>query len=148
PAFSDQEKNAQLTRELSEARDREKATSRELNEALERQAATAEILRIISSSPTGVQPVFDTIVRNFVRLCGGLYGGIFTLDGEFVHFAGGYGFLPEQLEAVRTKYPVRVDDRSVLSARAILAKAPLHIQDIKSDPDYDRDHAAAVGSRR
>src|SRR5262245_51824306 len=107
--------------------------TRELNDAREQQAATAEILRLISSSPTGVQPVFDTIVRNFVLLCGGLFGGIFTFDGELVHFAGSYGFSPEQLEVVRTKYPVRVDDRSVSSARAILAKAPLHIQDIKFD---------------
>src|SRR5499427_6189466 len=116
----------------------------DLNEALERQAATAEILRIISSSPTGVQPVFDAIVRNFVSLCGSGFGAIFTFDGELVHFAGSYGFSPEQLQAIRTKYPLRVDDRSVLSSRAILAKARLHIQDIKSDPDYDRAHAAAV----
>ena len=122
--------------------------TRELNEALERQAATAEILRLISSSPTGVQPVFDAIVRNFVSLCGSVFGSIYTFDGELVHFAGSYGFSPEQLQAIRTKYPVRVDDRSVLSSRAILAKAPLHIRDIKSDPDYDRAHAAAVSIGR
>src|SRR6516164_6145611 len=122
--------------------------TRELNEALDRQAATAEILRLISSSPTGVQPVFDAIVRNFVLLCGTVWGSIYTFDGEFVHCAGSYGFSPEQLQATRTKYPVRVDDRSVLSSRAILAKAPLHIQDIKSDPDYDRAHAAAVSTAR
>src|SRR5215469_13277298 len=118
--------------------------TRELNEALDRQAATAEILRLISSSPTGVQPVFDTIVRNFVSLCGSVFGSIYTFDGELVHFAGSYGFSPKQLQAIRTKYPVRVDDRSVLSSRAILAKAPLHIQDTESDPDYDQGHAAAV----
>src|SRR6516164_5135357 len=118
--------------------------TRELNEALERQAATAEILRLISSSPTGVQPVFDAIVRNFVSLCGSVFGSISTFDGELVHFAGSYGFSPKQLQAIRTKYPVRVDDRSVLSSRAILAKAPLHIHDTESDPDYDQAHAAAV----
>src|SRR6516225_1681659 len=122
--------------------------TRELNEAREQQAATAEILRLISGSPTGVQPVFDTIVRNFVSFCGSVFGSIYTFDGELVHFAGSYGFSPEQLQAIRTKYPVRVDDRSVLSSRAILAKAPLHIRDIKSDPDYDRAHAAAVSIGR
>src|SRR6516165_174214 len=122
--------------------------TRELNEALDRQAATAEILRLISSSPTGVQPVFDAIVRNFVLLCGTVFGAIYTFDGELVHFAGSYGFSPEQLQATRAKYPVRVDDRSVLSSRAILAKAPLHIQNVKSDPDYDRAHAAALSIGR
>jgi signal transduction histidine kinase/ActR/RegA family two-component response regulator len=122
--------------------------TRELNEALDRQAATAQILRLISSSPTGVQPVFEAIVRNFVLLCGTVWGSIYTFDGELVHYAGSYGLSPEQLQAIRTKFPVRVDDRSMLAPRTILAKAPLHIQDIKSDPDYDRAHAAAVSTRR
>ena len=77
--------------------------TRELNEAREQQNATAEILRIISSSPTDVQPVFDAIVRNFVLLCGTVFGTIYTFDGELVHFAGSYGFSPEQLQAIRTK---------------------------------------------
>jgi class 3 adenylate cyclase len=122
--------------------------TRELRESLEQQTATAEILRIISSSPTDVQRVFDTIVRNFVSLCGGISGSISTFDGKLVHLAGAYGFSPAQLNEVRKKYPVQASDRSVLSARAILAKAPVHIQDTMSDPHYDREHAAAAGSRR
>jgi two-component system, NtrC family, sensor kinase len=73
------------------ARDLEKtldARTRELHEAREQQAATAEILRIISGSPTDVQPVFDMIVRNFGSLCGSTFGAIYTFDGELVHFAG------------------------------------------------------------
>src|SRR5215475_9801660 len=122
--------------------------TRELHEALEQQTVTAEILRIISSSPTEVQRVFDMIVRNFVSLCGSIFGTIFTFDGKLVHLAGAYGFSPERLNEVRKKYTVQVDDRSVLSARAILAKAPIHIQDTMSDPHYDREHAAVGGARR
>jgi hypothetical protein len=55
----------------------------------------------------------DKRVR-FALLCGSVFGSIFTFDGELVHFAGGYGFSPEQLEGMRRKYPVRIDDRSVL----------------------------------
>src|SRR5262249_9910722 len=124
------------------------ARTRELAEARERQRATAEILDVISSLPADVQPVFDTIVRNFVLLCGSVCGSIYTFDGEFVHFAGSYGLKPVQFAEVKAKSPVRVDDPSVLSARAILARAPVHIQDVLSDAQYDRQHVAASGTRR
>ena len=129
------------TRELAEARGH-------LSEALEQQTASAEILNVISSLPADVQPVFDTIIRNFVLLCGGGFGGIYTFDGKLVHFAGAHGFTPEQVAETKAKYPVRVDDPSVLSARAILARAPVHIQDIMSDAQYDRQHIATSGIRR
>ncbi len=74
-----------------------------LAEALEQQTATAEILGIISSSPTDVQPVFDTIVRNFVSLCGSTFGAIYTFDGELVHFASAYGFSPDQIAGLKAK---------------------------------------------
>jgi len=116
-----------------------------LAEALEQQTATAEILGIISSSPTDLQPVFDTIVRNFVSLCGSTFGTICTFDGELVHLASAYGFSPDQIAGLKAKYPVHVNDRSVLSSRAILAKTSVHIQDVMLDPYYG---AALSGSRR
>jgi GAF domain-containing protein len=121
---------------------------KKLAEAVEQQRATAEILDVISSSPADVQPVFDTIVRNFLQLSGGVFGSIYSFDGELVHFAGACGFTPKQLAEVKAKYPVRVDDPSVLSTRAILARAPVHIEDIMSDAEYDRQHVAAAGIRR
>jgi GAF domain-containing protein len=132
------------TRLLNELRQR----TDDLSESLEQQRATAEILGVISSLPADVQPVFDTIVRNFVLLCGSVFGCIYTFDGELVHFAGAHGFTPEQLAEVKAKYPVRVDDPSVLSARAILARAPAHVEDTMSDAQYDRAHVAASGIRR
>jgi signal transduction histidine kinase/putative methionine-R-sulfoxide reductase with GAF domain len=121
---------------------------KKLKETLEQQRATAEILDVISSSPADVQPVFDTLVRNFLWLCGGVFGAIYTFDGELVHFAGAYGFTSEQLAEVKAKYPVRVDDPSVLSARAILGRSPVHIEDTICDAHYDRQHVAASGIRR
>src|SRR5262249_5856264 len=59
----------------------------ETKEALEQQTATSEILRAISQSPTDVQPVFDTIVRNAVRLCGALYGTVTRTEGDLIHLA-------------------------------------------------------------
>src|SRR5262249_59930313 len=63
------------TRLLNELRRR----TDDLSESLEQQRATAEILGVISSLPADVQPVFDTILRNFVLLCGGVIGCLFTL---------------------------------------------------------------------
>src|SRR5215831_19322882 len=62
------------------------ARTRELAEAREQQAATSEILGVISTSPTDVQPVFETIVRNAVSLCGSLFANVFRFDGELLHF--------------------------------------------------------------
>src|SRR5262249_45853588 len=57
---------------------------KETKEALEQQTATSEILRVISSSPTDIQPVFDTIVRSALRLCDGLFSALFRYDGELL----------------------------------------------------------------
>ena len=72
---------------------------RALAEAAEQQAATAEILKVISSSPSDVQPVFDTIIRNAVELCGVRLGAFFRFDGEQLHLVAYHG---HSLEACRS----------------------------------------------
>ena len=57
----------------------------ELTEALEQQTATSEILAVISSAPTELQPVFDTIAQNAVKLCGALMRSVYRFDGELGH---------------------------------------------------------------
>ena len=64
--------NVRLFKELE-------ARNRDLTETLEQQTATGEILRVISSSPTDVQPVFETIVRSVVRLCDGVFDAVVSL---------------------------------------------------------------------
>ena len=93
---------------------------RELAEAREQQAATSEILRVISSSPTDVQPVFDTIVRSAVTLCDGVIGAVNTFDGELTHCVAVHNYTPEALAAVQRMYPMR-PSRQQLSGRAILS---------------------------
>jgi GAF domain-containing protein len=123
------------------------AKNRDLTEALQQQTATAEILRVISRSPTDVQPVFDTIVRNAVLLCGSTNGAVFRYDGELLHYTAGHDFTPEWLEAVRSKYPLR-PDMSTVSGRAILTMSLAKIDDVLTDPQYDHAHAVKGGWRR
>src|SRR5262249_30711496 len=74
------------------------ARTRELSESLEYQTATGNILRFISSSPTDVQPVFDTIAESAVRLCGGQFSFVMRLDDGLFRFAGCHGLSAEGLD--------------------------------------------------
>ena len=110
-----------------------------LGEALEQQTATAEILRVISGSPTGLQAVFDTIARNVVRLCNGVHAGVFRFDGELIHLVAHHNFTPQALVEFERAYPMRPTQES-LSARAILDRAVVHVPDVESDPDAAASH--------
>ncbi len=101
----------------------------ELSEALEQQTATAEILRVISSSPTDVQPVFDAVLASGVRLCGALFGGVFRFDGQLIHFVTSYQWPAQQLEAVGRHFPMPPGDGSLVG-RAIRDRR------VVQTPDY------------
>src|SRR5262249_62167243 len=81
----------------------------ETKEALEQQTATSEILRVISSSPTDVQPVFDAICRSAVRLYGAYSGLITSFDGTLVHLAAVLSPSPDADERGRREDPRRPD---------------------------------------
>jgi GAF domain-containing protein len=107
----------------------------ELAEALEQQTATSEILQVISRSPTEVQPVFETIVRNAVRLCGGVHGGVYRFDGQLVHSVAHDGYTPEELESWRKTWPRPVTAASA-ACQAIRTKRLVRIADIETAPSY------------
>ena len=105
------------------------ARNRDLTEALEQQTATSEILRVISSSPTDVQPVFDAIIKSAVVLCGGLMGCVFRFDGELIHFVTGHNLSPEGLAEYRRAYP-RPPSRDRLLGPALLERRPVNVPDV------------------
>ena len=120
-----------------------------LAESLGQQAATSEILRVISSSPSDAQPVFETIVRNAVSLCGSLFANVFRFDGELLHFVAGHNVGPSYVELLRAKYPMR-PDASQVAGRVLLTKSVVQLEDALADPDYDQrfPHAMGMGWRR
>src|SRR5262245_37850636 len=114
--------NVRLFKELE-------ARHRDLTESLEQQTSTSRILQVISSSPTDVQPVFETIIESAVRLCNALMGAVFQYDGELVHFTAGSGFSPTALALFHQSYP-RPLDKDRLLAPALLEGRPANVPDV------------------
>jgi GAF domain-containing protein len=138
--------NVRLFAELQEKNRALTQAHTQVTEALEQQTATSEILRVISSSPTEVQPVFDAIVRSAVRLCDGTYCNVARFDGELVHQVAVHNLTSEAIDATRQHYP-RPPSRKLGGGRAILDRAVCHIPDVESDPGYDTALARVVGHR-
>ena len=74
---------------------------RAVTESLEQQTAASEILRVISSSPSDIQPIFVAIASTAVRLCGARIATVFRYDGELIHLIAHHGYTAEALELRR-----------------------------------------------
>ncbi|MCX7179219.1 MAG: HAMP domain-containing protein, partial [Proteobacteria bacterium] len=85
----------------------------ELTEALEQQTATSEILRVISSSPSDVQPVFEIIAKSAVQLCAAQFCAVLRFDGELLHLVAHHGLSGEGLEAYREVFPTPLSSGTV-----------------------------------
>jgi signal transduction histidine kinase/signal transduction protein with GAF and PtsI domain len=108
----------------------------EIKESLEQQTATADILKVISGSPTDVRPVFDAILKSAVALCGAELAATFPFDGKLVHLGATHNWSREALEYFSKVYPSPPSPQ-LLSGRTILTKAIVEISDAAADPHYD-----------
>ncbi len=105
----------------------------ETKEALERQTATAEILKVISSSPTDVQPVFDAIITSASRLAGGCSVNLSRVVGDELHLVAYTSVDPAKDEILRNAFPVHLSEVRPI-AEAVRRRSPFVVSDHETEP--------------
>jgi two-component system, NtrC family, sensor kinase len=125
---------ADLKRQLAACRAELGQTRIERDEALRQQAASAEILEIINRSPGDLAPVFDAILERATRIGEAKFGIIYGFDDEVFRVQAVRDATPAFIDYLRRE-PPRPDPRNALG-RALQAKHPIHIADIKAERAY------------
>src|SRR6516164_2889861 len=133
PTAADLQKQLdQRTRELTEAQKR-------LAEAQEQQAATSDVLRIISSSPEELVPVFEAMLANATKLCEAKFGFANRYDGDAWKIVAVHGGVPAYTDYLQQHGYKRPGPETVV-ARIARAKQLVHITDLATSSGYaDRD---------
>ncbi len=102
----------------------------ETKEALEQQTATSDILKVIATSPTDVQPVLDAIAQNAARVCGASDAHVYRVDGDRLMQAAHVGPVP----ALEPGESLPLDRRSLIG-RSIIDRVAIHTRDAATDLD-------------
>src|SRR5262249_50887635 len=110
--------------------------NRELTESLTQQTATSEILRIIASSPTDIQPVLDTVAENAARLCDATDPQMVRRDGDVQSGLAGYGsmLLPFNVSEVPRATGGHVGGRAVIDRKTV----PVHNVTVEFDTEFQK----------
>ena len=116
------------TRLLNELRQR----TADLSESLEQQTATSEVLKVISSSPGELEPVFQAMLENAVRICEAKFGSLFRFDGKAFDLAAKFGTPPKLAEAQRQVLQTGPTPGGLLD-RAMRTKQVIHTADATKD---------------
>jgi GAF domain-containing protein len=107
--------------------------TRERDEALEQQTATAEVLKIISASPTELQPVLEAVVRSAARYCEADDVTIFELDGQDLRMAAHWGAVPNlEILEIGSRFPCT---RGTVAGRTVLDRKAVHVIDLQEEAD-------------
>jgi signal transduction histidine kinase len=121
------------------------ARTRELSEAREQQAATAEVLGVISSSPANLDPVFQTLLSNAVRLCKAKFGSLYLHEGGSLRNVASHNVPPAFAEARRRGpiHPPPPDSGSAF-AQLIKTKQATQVSDLAATRAYADRHPVVV----
>jgi GAF domain-containing protein len=117
----------------------------ELRQSLEQQTATADVLRVISSSPGELEPVFQAMLENATRICEAKFGTLFRCDGNLLHLAAQFGTPPEFAEYQRRRGPFLPGTGS-LNDRVFKTRQIAHSADYMAEPNHG--NAAKLGGAR
>jgi GAF domain-containing protein len=115
--------------------DAEQQHTRELSEALEQQTATSEVLRVISSSPGELEPVFNAMLENATRICEAKFGILTLSEGDAFRTVALHGAPPAFAEARRPGTEIRPGPGTSFH-RAASTRRPVQIADIRAEPAY------------
>jgi hypothetical protein len=120
---------------LIELKEQLEARTRELDEALEQQTATSEVLQVISSSSGNLQPVFEIILANAVRICEAKFGTLYLREGDALRVVAMHGAPPSFAEERRRNPVIRPHPDTTLG-RAVTKKQTVQIGDVQNEPAY------------
>ena len=118
------------TRLLNELRDR----TADLSESLEQQTATSEVLQVISSSRGDLQPVFEAILENAVRICDAMGGGICRWDGDALYHVALKWARPAFTDFLM-RTPIHPNPKTNFGLM-LATKTVVHVPDLAADPAY------------
>src|SRR5262249_34728840 len=104
--------------------DEVQARTRELSESLEQQTATSEVLRVISSTPGALEPVFQAMLENATRICAAKFGVLYRAEGDALRAVAMHG-APPAYAAERQRSPMVRPDPETSFGRAIRTKQPV-----------------------
>ena len=122
------------TRLLNELRER----TTDLSELLEQQTATSEVLKVISSSPGDLEPVFQAILANATRICEAKYGNLYQYADGVVQTVASHS-ASAALAAERLRQPPFRPGPGTAVGRVIQTKAAVQVADVLTDPGYPHD---------
>jgi GAF domain-containing protein len=124
----------QRDRELAKAREQLRQRTDDLTESLEQQTATSEVLKVISSTPGDLEPVFQIILENATRICEAKFGTLYRFDGQRFHRVASIGTPPELVEFLTQRGALGPEDVGIILGHFYREKTVATVADEQAVP--------------